>query len=173
MNIELNLSEQRIEDIVENHLISINKGDRSQLSMRGLNLLTEGGKITVLRQGWTQPNKLHRFDLLTHERYKDWHLLNLFELKRDEVNEKALTQVLGYADEILTELNFRVNHKRIAIKIHLIAPHISENLYVYQQLKTDHYSFNFQDINFDSIHGLFFDDYGYIYRNMDEFFKNK
>lgn len=173
MNIELNLSEQKIEDIVENHLISIDKGDRSQLSMRGLNLLTEGGKITVFRQGWTESGRLHRFDLLTHERCKDWHLLNLFELKKDEVNEKALTQVLEYADEILVEVQNRVKHERIAIKIHLIAPHVSENLYVYQQLKTDHYSFNFQDINFDSIHGLFFDEYGYIDSRIDEFFKTK
>jgi len=173
MNIELNLSEKTIEDIIEDHLISINKGDRSDLSMRGLNLMTKGGKISIFRQRWTDKGSLHRFDLLTHERDKDWHILNLFELKKDEVNEKALTQVIEYADEILVNINNRVKHQRIKIKIHLIAPFVSENLFLYEQLKTDHYSFNFQEINFDSIHGLFFDQYGYIDSCIDEFFKIK
>lgn len=171
MNIELNLSERQLEDVVESHLKSINDTDRSSLSLRGLELLTYGGKISVLRQKPTNQSIHHRFDLLTHEKHEDWHILNLFELKKEEVNEKALTQAIEYADEILVYIINRVKHQRIKIRIHLIAPFVSENLYSYEQFKTDHYSLNFQDVNFDSIYGLYFDDCGNVYRNIHEFFK--
>lgn len=171
MNIELNLSERQLEDVVESHLKSINDTDRSELSLRNLNLLTYGGKISVLRQKPTNKSIHHRFDLLTHEKHEDWHILNLFELKKEEVNEKALTQAIEYADEILVYIINRVKHQRIKIRIHLIAPFVSENLYSYEQFKTDHYSLNFQDVNFDSIYGLYFDDCGNVYRNIHEFFK--
>lgn len=171
MNIELNLSERQLEDVVESHLKSINDTDRSSLSLRGLELLTYGGKISVLRQKPTNQSIHHRFDLLTHEKHEDWHILNLFELKKEEVNEKALTQAIEYADEILVYINNRVKHQRIKIRIHLLAPFVNEYLYLYRQLKSDHYSFNFQDINIDSMYGLFFDDFGYIDARIHEFFK--
>lgn len=172
MNIELNLSERQLEDVVESHLKSINDTDRSSLSLRNLNLLTYGGKISVFRQKPTDEGLSHRFDLLTHEKHEDWHILNLFELKKEEVNEKALTQAIKYADEILVYINNRVKHQRIKVKIHLLAPCVNESLYFYEQFKTDHFSLNFQEVNFDSIYGLYFDQYGYIEALDYEFFKN-
>jgi len=155
MNIELNLSERQLEDVVESHLKSINDTDRSRLSLRNLNLLTYGGKVSVFRQlnlgAW-------RCDLLTHERKGSTHYINLFELKTGEANGETLTQAFKYKVQIERYLKQR-GISDFFIRIHLLAPFNSYDLNFLQGLEGDGFDLSISRIQFYTNHGVLFNKY--------------
>jgi hypothetical protein len=160
MKINFELTEKEIEDVLKDYLDAIalpeNKERRSKLiSSRDFNMITHNNKITVFRQldlGGV------RCDLLTHERKGSKHLINLFELKREEVNSKTFIQAMKYKcyiDKFFKERDI----DNYFIRVHLIAPFIDYDTNYINGVEGLNYDVSIRAIEFYPSHGILFSDY--------------
>ena len=160
MRINFDLTEKEIEDILEEYLEAIalpeNKERRSEMiNSRDFNMITHGNKITVFRQ--LDLNGV-RCDLLTHERKGSKHWINLFELKREEVNAKTFTQAMKYKHFIDKFFESR-NIENYFIRVHLIAPFIDYDTNYINSVKGLKYDVSIRAVEFYPSHGILFTDY--------------
>jgi hypothetical protein len=164
---KIELLEKQYEALTEELLINASDLKNIEtLKLKGIDFLNYGNKFKVLRQVNIPSGGIA--DLITVERNSGKIIMNIFELKKDQINGNTLIQALRYLRDIeqhflfgyknkykLSEryLRYKVDYE---FRIHLIGNSLMDGI-SHLDFITD--KVRFYVIDFDSLNGVMYYDY--------------